>query len=146
LLWRKPKFSASDAQKQLGNPVGGVRLVQAKWEWEGVRVNQTTFFRQVVFGDLDWTVGIHPPKKQEVAVFRATVKILGQDYGVHELSVSHKPSGEAGQHNYTTMLHWKTLMETVRKLNLVGKTLEFYAPAGVDPTNTYHIEISEPST
>ena len=42
--------------------------------------------------------------------------------------ISHKPSGEAGQHNYTTILHWGDLAETIRQLNLVGKTFKLYSP------------------
>ena len=30
----------------------------------------------------------------------------GRDYGIHNFEISHKPSGEAGQANYTTILRW----------------------------------------
>jgi hypothetical protein len=41
--------------------------------------------------------------------------------------ISHKPSGESGQHNYTTILHWGDLAEIVQELNLVGKTFSLYS-------------------
>jgi hypothetical protein len=69
------------------------------------------------------------------------VQILGTDYGLHELSISHKPSGEAGQGNYTTMLHWKDLGEIVRDMNLIGKTFKLYAPPH-GQTEPFFIEIT----
>jgi hypothetical protein len=56
------------------------------------------------------------------------VTIFGMSYGQHKLVVSHKPSGEAGQRNYTTMLHWGDLASAIKELNLVGKTFQLYAP------------------
>jgi hypothetical protein len=56
------------------------------------------------------------------------IYILGISYGTHNLMISHKPSGEAGQHNYTTILHWGELVQTIRQLNLNGRTFSLYAP------------------
>lgn len=55
--------------------------------------------------------------------------------------ISHKPSGEAGQHNYTTILHWSGLAETIRQLNLVGKTFNLYAPKD-NRTGVFTIEVA----
>jgi len=142
LAWCKLKLAASDAQRQKGHPTGGVRLTQAKWEVDGQVIDQTTYFRDVVFGDLEWTTGIHEPKLREVAIFSATIIILGENYGQHEFKVSHKPSGEAGQGNYTTLLHWWGLTDLIKNLNLVNKKFELYMPVESWVDNNYLIEIS----
>ena len=142
LLWRKPKLAASDVQRQKGHPTGGVRLTQAKWEVDGQIIDQTSYFRDEVFGNLEWTIDEYAPKSREVALVNATIRILGEDYGRHDFKISHKPSGEAGQGNYTTLLHWWGLTEMIWKLNLVGKKLELYAPDEEDTDQVYHIEIS----
>lgn len=129
LLWEKKNLPPSDVQRQAGNVTGGIRLTQARFEVNGQRINQTTYFRHDVFGHLNWSVGTYPPKKREAAQLLFWVNLLGQDYGIQPLIVSHKPSGEAGQKNYTTLLHWGTLAATVQSLNLVGGTFRLYAPA-----------------
>ncbi|MFN8403959.1 MAG: phospholipase D family protein [Anaerolineales bacterium] len=126
-LWQKTNLPASDVQRQKGNVTGGLRLVQAKWKVLGNFIDQTTYFRNDVFGRLAWSVWKEKPYSER-AEANFGVYILGKNYGVHQLMISHKPSGEAGQHNYTTILHWSDLAETIRQLNLVGKTFNLYAP------------------
>jgi hypothetical protein len=55
----------------------------------------------------------------------------GEEIGVHEMTISHKPSGEAGQNNYTTMLHWGDNLSVLlrKEHDITGKTLRLYAPA-----------------
>jgi HKD family nuclease len=127
LLWQKTNLPASDVQRQKGNVTGGLRLVQAKWKVLGNFIDQTTYFRNDVFGHLAWYVWKENPYSEK-AEANFEVYILGESYGLHQLMISHKPSGEAGQHNYTTILHWGDLAETVRELNLIGKTFNLYAP------------------
>lgn len=127
LLWQKTKLPASDVQRQLGNVTGGLRLTQAGWKVSENPINQTTYFRNEVFGHLIWSTWKTKPYSEK-AETSFDVYILGKSYGVYELMVSHKPSGEASQHNYTTILHWGELAETIRQLNLVGKTLKLYSP------------------
>jgi hypothetical protein len=89
-------------------------------------IDQTTYFRNNVFGHLPWSAWKTKPYSEKTeATF--DVYLLGKSYGVHELLVSHKPSGESGQHNYTTILHWGDLAETIRELNLAGKTFSLYS-------------------
>ena len=142
LLWRKTELAASDVQRQKGHPTGGIRLTQAKWEVDGQVIDQTSYFREDVFGDLEWTIGEVDPKKRAVALVSATIRIVGVDYGRHDFKVSHKPSGEAGQGNYTTLLHWWGLTDLIQELNLVGRKFELYAPDGKVADQVYHIEIS----
>lgn len=127
LLWQKTKLPASDVQRQKGNVTGGLRLVQAKWKVSDNFIDQTTYFRNEIFGHLIWSTWKSKPYSEK-AETSFDVYILGESYGVHELMISHKPSGEASQHNYTTILHWGELAETIRQLNIVGKTFNLYSP------------------
>ena len=130
LLWRTASVPASSVQRQTGNPTGGLRLVKARFTIGGKQIDQTTYFRDIAFGSLTWTVGRKKPRREDTkANFRVT--LMGVSYGILPLAISHKPSGEAGQNNYTTILHWSELATLLRtKLNLTGKTVEIYAPAG----------------
>ena len=139
LLWQKSKLPASDVQRQIGNVTGGLRLTQARWKANGENIDQTTYFRTAVFGGLQWDKWKDKPYS-EIATAKFAVQILGKDYGLHELDISHKPSGEAGQHNYTTILHWGALSDIVRKLNLIGKTFRLYAPPE-GQTEPFFIEV-----
>jgi hypothetical protein len=128
LLWQKTRLPASDVQRQIGNVTGGLRLTKAGWEVGGNLIDQTTYFRNDIFGHLVWSAWKTKPYSEK-AQTKFDVYLLGQSYGIHELMISHKPSGEAGQHNYTTILHWGDLAETIRELNLVGKTFKLYSPS-----------------
>ncbi len=127
LVWKK-KLPASDAlQVSEGtNVVGGVRLTQAKFESPvGSRIDQTTYFRNL-FSDFRWErEGRH--RDQERAFVPMRVAILGRDYGIRNFEISHKPSGEAGQANYTTILKWgRNFSPTIKRLGLTGHTLRLY--------------------
>jgi hypothetical protein len=141
LLWRKVDLPPSDVQRQAGSPTGGLRLTQAGWRADGKPIDQTKYFRYNVFGALDWRVGREQPPYREDAAARFNVTLLGQSKGIHLLRLSHKPSGEAGQGNYTTLLHWGPLADTIRELDLVGKTLSLYAPPAGSP-EPFFLEIS----
>lgn len=131
-IWRKTRLPASDVQRQQGNPTGGIRLTQARFALpNGERIDQTTYFRQDLFGLLPWR-GIRTNPFVEAAHVPMWVLLKGQDFGVRDMMVSHKPTGEAGQHNYTTILHWGDLADTVRQLDLRGLTLELFAPPAGD--------------
>ena len=92
LLWRKPNLPASDVQRQPGNPTGGLRLTQAKFTAEGRRIDQTSYFRNTLFGGLPWTTKRPTPFVESTTV-RFDVTILGQPFGIQQLEISHKPSG-----------------------------------------------------
>lgn len=127
LVWQKTNLPASDVQRQPGNVTGGLRLTQARWSVADRLINQTTYFRNDVFGKLTWREWKSQPFSERTEA-DFDVYILGQSYGLHQLAISHKPSGEAGQNNYTTILHWGELGATIRMLNLTGKTLSLYSP------------------
>jgi len=139
MVWRKV-LVASDVQRQRGNPTGGARLTQARFLVQGQHINQTTYFRNDLFGGFIWTVARRRPLREEV-IIDFDLTILGQHFGVQQLTVSHKPTGEGGQGNYTTILHWGDLSGQIRDLNLVRRTLTLFAPAP-GTTQPFFIEIT----
>ncbi len=107
LVWQK-KLPQTDAlQVKAGSHhVGGVRLTQARFENPpGQRIDQTTYFRRL-FADYDWEPEPDRHRDQEHTFVPIRIIIRGNDYGIHNFEISHKPSGEAGQDNYTTILRW----------------------------------------
>ena len=141
LLWKKSKLPASDVEypRMGSNPTGCLRFVQAGWRVDGQEIDQTKYFRGYVFGKLNWKI-VRTSPKVEAAMTSFRVKILGVDKGVHELEIRHKPSGEAGQGNYTTSLSWGPLAQMIGAMDLRGRTFYIYGPVTED--DTFLIEIS----
>ena len=130
LVWLRNSLPSSSVQGggDGTNPTGGLRLVQARFSVDGEGIDQTTYFRNTLFGSYDWQQ-VKAIPLVEAATIPFHVIIKGDDQGVQNLEVRHKPSGEAGQGNYTTSISWGDLGETIRGANLRGSTLELYAPA-----------------
>lgn len=140
LVWQKTGLPASDVQRQVGNVTGGVRLTQAHFrDATNTIIDQTTYFRNTVFGGMTWRVGRQRPRRDDTSVPMHVI-LLGQSYGTRIMMVSNKPSGEAGQANYTAMLHWGDLGDTVRSLDLRGRTLRLYAPPS-GQTSPFTLEV-----
>jgi hypothetical protein len=127
LLWQK-RLVASDCQRQRGHGTGGIRLVQARFVGvDGSVIDQTTYFREL-FDGFNWYMTRRDPYVEDADIlFRVIAK--GTDFGVRLLTVSHKPTGEAGESNYTTILRWTGITTEVRNLDLRGLTLSLYGPA-----------------
>lgn len=129
LVWEK-KLSRSDAlQVRPGTAhVGGVRLTQARFEGpDGRRIDQTQYFRQL-FADYVWETesGRTRLSSQEHTFAPMRLIIRGIDYGTHNFEISHKPSGEAGQGNYTTILRWGPFAHKIQELDITDATLYLY--------------------
>lgn len=124
ILWTK-RLTRTDAQVQQGHATGDLRLVQAK-EYNSRTIEQTTYFREVVFGGLTWKVVKQNPY-EEVAEADFDLTILDKHYN-QILTIGHKPSGEAGQSNYTTSIRWGSLAAEIRKLDISDRMLRLYAP------------------
>lgn len=140
LLWRRT-LSRSDAQKTDArtNPTGCLRFTQARRD-NARPIDQTTFFRNEVFGRYRWDV-LKTKPYEEATTIPFHVTLNGEPLGVFKLQIRHKPSGEAGQHNYTTSLHWGELMPVVREKVKAGQLFSLFAP----PTRKrapFYIEIS----
>lgn len=143
LVWRKTLPNTDALQVNKGSHhVGGVRLTQARFENPpGQRIDQTTYFRQL-FADYSWEREPGRHRDQEHAFVPMRIIIRGRDYGVRNFEVSHKPSGEAGQANYTTILRWgREFNPTVLRENLTGTVFSLYETAERDAE--FLIEITE---
>ncbi len=138
ILWRK-KLAASDCERQPGHGTGGVRLTQAKFEVSGQKIDQATYFR-ALFSTFQWDKTREKPFVEEARVpFHITIK--GRDLGLHVLGISHKPSGQASQGNYTTILKWTGIAKEVRELKLTGSEFILNGPA-TGTREPFFIEIS----
>lgn len=120
--WSK-KLSASDAQrKRSGNQSGAVALTQGDYVR---RIDQTTYFRQELFGVETWemdTSTTGQPKEVAHVPMRAVVD--GVDHGMLIFRVSNASNRESGQHNYTAQLHLEPLSPLFRQTDMTGKSLE----------------------
>lgn len=132
LVWTRKKLPSSSVQGGgLGtNPTGGLRLVQDEFISEGSKIDQTNYFRKL-FSKYTWKKVRTTPYVEAAKVpFEVTIK--GVFHGIFDLEVRHKPSGEAGQHNYTTSISWGAIGSFISKANLTGSRLDLHAPKGKD--------------
>lgn len=118
--WTK-KLSASDAQRKTsGNERGSVTLVKA-----GYRIDAQVYFRRVFFGGEPWVRGrTFTGKRRETATIAFATTVLGRDLGTIPLMVSYARNREAGQSNYTSLLHIEGLSDLFRDNDLTGKWLQ----------------------
>lgn len=143
LVWRK-KLPRTDALRVRpgSHHVGGVRLTQANFENSpGHIIDQTTYFRNL-FDDYDWEPEPGGHADQEHAFIPMRIIIRGHDYGIRNFEISHKPSGEAGQANYTTIFRWgRNFNSIIEQSNLTNTVFSLYetpnseAPFFIDITN-----------
>jgi len=144
LVWRKTLPRTDALQVRPGSHhVGGVRLTQARFENPpGQRIDQTTYFRRL-FNDYDWEPEPSGHPDQEHTFVPMRVFIRGVDFGVRNFEISHDPSREAGQHNYTTILRWgRSFNSTVERERLTGTVLSLYETADADVV--FLLAISDP--
>uniref|UniRef100_UPI0023F0664B phospholipase D family protein n=1 Tax=Flavobacterium filum TaxID=370974 RepID=UPI0023F0664B len=130
LVWTRKKLPSSSVQGGGSgtNPTGGLRLVQDDFISGGKKIDQTSYFKNL-FSKYTWKQ-VRTAPYVEVAQVPFEVTIKGIFYGQFDLEVRHKPSGEAGQHNYTTSISWGTVGSIISKANLTGSRLDLYAPKG----------------
>ncbi len=144
LVWRK-KLPKTDAlQVRPGSHhVGGVRLTQAGFENPpGHRINQTTYFRSL-FDDYDWESEKGGHFDQEHTFIPMRIIIRGHDHGVRNFEISHKPSGEASQDNYTTIFRWgRNFNSVIVQANLTDTIFSLYETPNSDIP--FFIEITNP--
>ncbi|MFW1954493.1 hypothetical protein ACG91D_02675 [Acinetobacter guillouiae] len=117
-VWKKENLPTGDLQLlENSNASGVLRLTQASY-----KIDQTTYFRNQVFYNLNW----QPIDGKEMASANFKLVINGKNHGTFYLEISHKPSWESNQNNYTTGLHWGTALSSVQNSSLIGKTLTLY--------------------
>ena len=142
LIWRKRGLPASDVQfgRPGTSPTGGLRLTQAGWQVRGRTIDQTSYFRNDVFGGFPWRE-IRTTPHVELARVRFHITVRGSDRGEHILEIRHKPTGEAGQGNYTTLISWGPIGRYLATGDYRGATLNLYGPrTGSD--EPFEIEIA----
>ncbi len=143
LVWKKTLPRTDALQVNEGsNPVAGVRLTQAQFENPpGQRIDQTTYFRRL-FADYQWEREPRGHRNQEHTFVSIRIIIRGRDCGIRNFEISHKPSGEAGQGNYTTILRWgREFSPIVRQENLTGTVFSLYETA--EENATFLIDITD---
>jgi hypothetical protein len=139
LVWVKPRLPRTDLQLlKRGHDPGVLRLVQARFEVNGERINWRTYFRQDIFGHLAWGSGPNDPEK-EMAVAPFSLVVAGVYVGDFDLTLSHKPAWEAGQSNYTTGLHWGAATKHICHEALIDRALRLYV--SVSSVGRFVIEI-----
>lgn len=133
LVWRKNNLPASNVMdtSRLGantSITGHVSLTKSGWSVGGQVIDNTTYFRYDVFGNLNWQPYVSTRRKEKAeALFDVT--ILGTNVGRYTLEIHHDPELESGQHNFTTSLHWgHELGAIIRSHQLTGHDLLLYAP------------------
>ena len=144
LVWRKTLPRTDALRVRAGSHhVGGVRLTQAAFENPpGHIIDQTTYFRRL-FDDYDWEREGGGHRDQEHVFVPMRIIIRGVDHGIRNFEVSHKPSGEAGQANYTTILRWgRNFNDVIERANLTGAVFALYETSGADAS--FLIEITDP--
>lgn len=143
LVWRKrlPRTDALQVNEG-SHHKGGVQLTQAQFENPpGQRIDQTTYFRNL-FDDFQWEPEEGRHRDQEHTFVPMRIFIRGRYYGIRNFEVSHKPSGEAGQRNYTTTLRWgHEFTPTVLEENLTGTIFSLYETS--EENAAFLIDITE---
>lgn len=143
LVWRKVLTRSDALQVRKGtHHVGGIRLAQAGFESpKGHRIDQTTYFRRL-FDDYDWEPEARGHADQEHTFVPMRVFVRGHDYGIQNFEISHKPSGEAGQGNYTTMLRWgRSFNSVIQQANLTKAVFCLYETPDSDAP--FFVEITD---
>lgn len=142
LVWQKVLTPSDALQVRQGtHHVGGVRLTQADFEdSSGNIIDQTTYFRRL-FDDYDWEPEPGRHIDQEHTFIPMRIIIRGHDNGIRNFEISHKPSGEAGQANYTTILRWgRNFNNIIEQEHLTHTLFSLYETPNSDAP--YFIEIT----
>ncbi len=132
LVWQKKNLPSSGAQQVSGNTAitGVLRLGDADFKIDGVKIDRNTYFRDEVFAKLKWTSEERKNNTPlQVAKCEFNISVNGNNLGKHELRISHDPERIAHQFNIPTTIHWGSALITYLKKNsIIGKTLSLYSP------------------
>ena len=130
LVWQKLSLSQSDAQQvPSGTAItANLKLSQARFRVNGVTINQTIYFRNQVFNNLNWVQTKPNNNSYEEAHCQFDITILGNNIGVFTLKLSHDLVRVAGQGNTPTWLHWgNNILPYLQSTNITGRTLNLYS-------------------
>lgn len=130
LVWQKLSLSKSDAQyvPDGTQPTYNLKLSQAKFKISDKIIDQKTYFRNIVFKNLDWAKTKASNLNYEETKCNFEVIILGKSLGLQELKISHDLNRVSGQGNTPTWLHWNDkLFTNFQESSIAGKILKLYA-------------------
>lgn len=128
LLWRK-QLTPRDLQivSTRTAPTGVISLTQADFRVNAKVIDQTTYFKEKIFGGFTWKPD-RPSSKAVTTKVKFKVKIMDKDLGQYELTLRHNPKWEANQANYTTGISWGLLTKSIKNPAFIDKTFSLYAP------------------
>ena len=132
-LWESGPLDRRDLDIPAGsntNPTGSMLFTKGRTP----DIDQRHYFREVVFGSLDWA---RDDRKEHLerakANFRIVIKAV--DYGVFQMRLTHDSRTDSAtyqQNNAVTQIHWGEVKELIAKEDLLGRTAFLY---GLDETN-----------
>ena len=108
------------------NPTGSMFFTKGQTS----DIDQRHYFREEVFGALDWKNDIAPSKEhleRSKGKFRIVIKNV--NYGIFEMSLTHDSRTESvtyNQNNSVTQLHWGEVKPLVAHEYLLGRTISLY--------------------
>ena len=144
LVWQKRLPRTDALQVPAGtHSKGAVQLTQAGFENPpGQRIRPATYFRQL-FAEYQWEPEPGKAADQEHTFVPMRIFIRGRDFGVRNFEISHNPTREADQNNYTTNLRWgRDFTATVVEANLTGAVFSLFETGDEDAG--FLIEITNP--
>jgi HKD family nuclease len=113
--WTKKLTRSDCGQPRPGsNTTGALRFTKA-----GQALDQTGWFREVLFGDAAWGPDGRPGRERAAVTF--DVKVDGVSRGTHDLVLKHDARRESSQNNFTTDLKWGSLNPVLREHDAVGE-------------------------
>jgi HKD family nuclease len=140
LVWTRKKLPQSSVQLTPGgNPTGGLRLVQDNFVFNGEKIKQSKYFREEVFEKCKW-IQVSAKPYVEMAEVEFEITIRNKYIGKFELQIRHKPSGDAGQGNYTTLISWGKIGNIIKEEKLTNCRLDLFKPK--KNKSPFHIVIS----
>lgn len=118
MRWSRVLNSSNAQQVQPGtNPTGKLRLSKA-----GHDIDFRTWFRNVLFGETEWSEATRQGKRYEVTRVTFHVEFLDKNLGQQVLMIDHGEHRIAGQNNTPTILAWgHELIGELTSRSYIGK-------------------------
>lgn len=120
--WSKSNIPKADAQRRAGNQSGALALTQGDYRHQ---IDQTTYFRDDMFGDETWQVEKTPGRKPvDAAYVPMRVSVDGVDHGELVLRISHAAHRESSTNSPTTYIHLEPLLPLFTQTDMTGKNVK----------------------
>jgi hypothetical protein len=120
--WSKTDIPKADAQRRAGNQSGALALTQGDYRYQ---IDQTTYFRDEMFGNETWKVEQTPGRKPvDAAYVPMRVNVDGVDHGELEFRISHAPHRESSTNSPTTYIHLEPLLPLFAQTDMTHKKVD----------------------